>query len=127
MDLDDPRPSHRVPVPFGDAMTPEQRISRMLEIMDDLEPLAFLSQADFVNEDRREEAGAYAAALGRCASKLPRDLVKAHPEIDWKALEELRHSSFHDKIDVLILRYVLQETLPELRTQLESILAASAG
>ncbi len=122
-----PRPSRRVPVPLGDAMTPAQRMSRMLEIMDDLEPLAFLSQEDFVKEDRRDEAGAYAAALGRCASKLPSDLVRAHPEVDWKTLEDLRETGFHDKIDVFALRDVLQETLPDLRIKLETILAASAA
>jgi len=119
--------SHRVPVPFGDALTPEERISRMLEIMDDLEPLAFLSQEDFANEERREEAAAYAAALGRCASKLPPDFAPAHPEIDWKTLENLRYTDFHDKIDVLILRDVLQETLPELRIKLEKILVLSVA
>ncbi len=117
------RPSHRVPVPFGDALTPAQRMSRMLEIMDDLEPLAFLTQEEFVAKDRRDDAGAYAAALGRCASKLPSDLVQAHPEIDWKALEDLRETGFYDKIDVLILRDRLRDLLPALRDQLEDILA----
>ncbi len=115
--------SHRVPVPLGEAMTPDERMSRMLEIMDDLEPLAFLSQEEFVNEDRREEAGAYAAALGRCASRLPGDFVEAHPEVDWRTLVDLRETGFHDKIDVLILRDRLQELLPALRRQLEKILA----
>ncbi|HSQ79126.1 MAG TPA: hypothetical protein VLN41_00895 [Candidatus Bathyarchaeia archaeon] len=118
-----PPRSGRFPVPFGEAMTPEERMSRMLEIMDDLEPLAFLRQEDFLSEDRREEAGAYAAALGRCASKLPDDVVRAHPEIDWQALEELRRTDFHDKIDVLVLRDSLQEILPDLRIKLERILA----
>ncbi len=118
-----PRPSHRVPVPFGDLMTPKHRRSRRLEIMDDLEPLAFLSQEDFVKEDRREEAGAYAAALGRCASKLPSELVWAHPEIDWKALADLNEAGFYDQIDVLILRDRLRDLLPALRDQLEDILA----
>jgi uncharacterized protein with HEPN domain len=115
----------KIVVPFGDAMTPEQRIARMLEIIDDLYPLSLLSQEEFVREDPREEAGAYAAALGRCASKLPRTFVEEHPEIDWKALEEFRDTSFHDKICVLILRDQLRETLPVLTEQLRKILAAA--
>jgi uncharacterized protein with HEPN domain len=114
----------RIPVPFGDNLTPEQRVSRMLEIIEDLHPLACISQEDFYKEDNREEAGAYAAALGRCASKLPPDFVARHPEIDWTVLEDFRYTSFHDGIDVLILRDRLQKTLPILKVQLQNILAA---
>ncbi len=112
----------RINVPFGDAMTPEERVCRMLEIIRDLYPLAFLSLEEFTGEDNREEAAAYAAALGRCASKLPPDFVGHHPEIDWKALEEFRFTAFHNKIDVLILRDGLQGTLPTLREHLRGIL-----
>jgi uncharacterized protein with HEPN domain len=114
--------SKRVAVPFGDDMTPAQRVSRMLEIIDDLERLASLSQEELRLEDNREEAGAYAAALGRCASKLPAAFVKAHPEIDWDSLEDLRYTAFHDGIDVLVLHDRLQETLPALKEQLERVL-----
>ena len=116
----------RITVPFGDVMTPEQRISRILEIIEDLFPLALLAHDEFRKEDNREEAAAYAAALGRCASKLPPEFVEKHPEIDWLALEDFRYTAFHDGIDVLILRDQLQEKLPVLREQLEKILA-SAG
>ncbi len=115
----------RIPVPFGDDLTPEQRVSRMLEIMDDLLPLASLSQEEFCGEDNREEAGAYAVALGRCASRLPREFVGQHPEIDWKALEDFRFTAFHDGIDVLILHDRLQEKLPVLKDQLQRILTAA--
>jgi uncharacterized protein with HEPN domain len=115
--------SKRVAVPFGDDMTPAQRVSRMLEIIDDLERLASLSQEEFRLEDNREEAGAYAAALGRCASKLPAAFVEAHPEIGWDSLEDLRHTAFHDGIDVLVLHDRLQETLPALKEQLERSLS----
>lgn len=63
-----------------------------------------------------------AAALGRCASKLPPEFVKEHPEIDWLALEDFRTTAFHDGIDVLILRDRLQEKLPLLREGLQKIL-----
>jgi hypothetical protein len=52
----------RVDVPFGDDLTPPQRVTRMLQIIDDLLPLAGLSLAEFCREDPREEAAAYAAA-----------------------------------------------------------------
>ena len=116
----------RVDVPFGDDLTPPQRVTRMLQIIDDLLPLAGLSQADFCREDAREEAAAYAAALGRAASKLPPAFRAGHSEINWEALEEFRGTSFHDKIDVLILRDRLQECLPLLKTHPQEILGATA-
>lgn len=114
----------KITVPFGDDMTPEQRVCRMLEIIEDLYPLSCLTKEEFYLIDNREEAGAYAAALGRCASKLPGEFIKKHPEIDWEALEVFRYTDFHDGIDVLILRDRLQQQLPVLRERLQKILAA---
>src|SRR5512140_2995513 len=94
----------KISVPFGDDMTPEQRVCRMLEIIEDLFPLAHLTKEEFIREDKREEAGAYAAALGRCATKLPGAFVREHPEIDWEALWDFRYTAFHDGIDVLIFQ-----------------------
>jgi uncharacterized protein with HEPN domain len=113
----------RVDVPFGENLTPPQRVSRMLEIIDDLLPLADLSQEEFYASDTREEAAAYAAALGRAGSKLPLSFRNDHPEIDWAALEDFRQTSFHDGIDVLMLRDRLQQVLPALQAQLENFLA----
>lgn len=124
MSQNQPGGGKRIPVPLGDEMTPEQRISRMLEIIDDLEPLVALPQEEFRVEDRREEAAAYAAALGRCASKLPPEFITAHSEIDWKILEDLRYTGFHDVIDVLILHDLLENALPALKEKLERVLAA---
>jgi uncharacterized protein with HEPN domain len=116
----------KVEIPSGDNLTPPQRISRMLQIIEDLLPLALLSQGEFYDPDTREEAAAYAAALGRAASKLPPSFGNGRPEVDWTALEDFRYTSFHDGIDVLILRDRLQQCLPTLRTQLEKILAETA-
>jgi uncharacterized protein with HEPN domain len=113
----------RQEVPFGDNLTPPQRVSRMLQIIDDLLPLANLSQEHFYDSNTREEAAAYTAALGRAGSKLPTSFKNDHSEIDWAALEDFRHTSLHDGIDVLNLRDRLQQVLPILQTQLESYLA----
>jgi uncharacterized protein with HEPN domain len=113
----------RADVPFGDNLTPPQRVSRMLEIIDDLLPLANLSQEEFYASDTREEAATYAASLGRAASKLPSSFQNDHSEIDWDALEDFRQTSFHDGIDVLMLRDRLQQVLPTLQAQLENFLA----
>jgi len=43
----------RVDVPFGDDLTLPQRVTRMLQIIDDLLPLAGLSQAAFCREYAR--------------------------------------------------------------------------
>jgi uncharacterized protein with HEPN domain len=99
----------------------------MLQIIDDLLPLALLSQEEFYDPDTREEAAAYAAALGRAASKLPPSFRNDHPEIEWTALEDFRYyTSFHDGIDVLIVRDRLQQYLPTLQTPLVKILAETA-
>jgi uncharacterized protein with HEPN domain len=98
----------------------------MLQIIDDLLPLALLSQEEFYDPDTCEEAAAYAAALGRAASKLPPSFRNDHPEIEWTALEDFRYTSFHDGIDVLIVRDRLQQCLPTLQTQLVKILAETA-
>ncbi len=115
----------KVIVPFGDVMTPEQRVLRMLQIIADLYPLSLLSQEDNDGEDNREEAAAYAAAVGRCASKIPDDFKASHPEIDWKEIGELRYTGYHDKIDVLILHDRLQDLLPSLREHLQKIIDAA--
>ena len=114
--------ARRVEVPFGDNLTIPQRVTRMLQIIDDLLPLAGLSQAEFCREDPREAAAVYAAALGRAASKLPPAFRAGHPEIDWEAIEEFRGTSFQDKIDALEFRDQLQERLPILKSRLEQIL-----
>ncbi len=118
-------PAKKIVVPFGDVMTPEQRVLRMLQIIKDLYPLSLLSQEEFVREDNREEAGAYSAAVGRCASKIPGDFKARHPEVDWKEVEDLRYTGYHDKIDVLILRDRLQDLLPGLRDALQKIIDAA--
>jgi len=115
----------RITVPFGDVMTPEQRVLRVLQIIADLYPLSLLSQEEFVQEDNREEAAAYSAAVGRCVSKLPADFREKHREVDWKEVEDLRYTAYHDKIDVLILHDRLQDLLPGLREHLQKIIDAA--
>lgn len=123
MDADD----KTVRVPFGDDMTPEQRVCRMLEIIEDLLPIALLPQTEFNRADNREEAAAYAAALGRCSTKLPREFRAAHAGIDWTAVDDWRDTGFHDGIDALILRDQFQDRLPALRKGLRAILAGPAS
>lgn len=115
----------KITVPFGDVMTPEQRVLRMLQIIADLYPLSLLTQEEFAQEDNREEAAAYSAAVGRCASKLPADFKEKHSEVDWREVEDLRDTGFHDKIDVLILHDRLQDMLPGLRGRLQKIIDAA--
>ena len=115
----------KITVPFGDVMTPEERVLRMLQIIADLSPLSLLSKAEFVEENNREEAAAYSAAVGRCASKIPSDFRAKHPEIDWQEVEDLRYTGFHDKVDVLVLHDRLQGLLPGLRERLQKIIDAA--
>lgn len=115
----------KITVPFGDVMTPEQRVLRMLQIIADLYPLSLLTREEFAQEDNREEAAAYSAAVGRCASKLPADFKEKHSEVDWREVEDLRDTGFHDKIDVLILHDRLQDMLPGLRGRLQKIIDAA--
>lgn len=60
--------------------------------------------------------------IGECSYKLSREYVTAHPEIDWYAIEGLRHVLVHDyyTVDMKTVWAILEKDLPVLKRYLEN-------
>lgn len=60
--------------------------------------------------------------IGECSYKLSRDFVSSHPQVDWEAIEGLRHVLVHDyyQVDMASVWAVLEKDLPVLKKYLES-------
>ena len=63
--------------------------------------------------------------IGESATKIPRSVREAHPEIDWDQLIDLSHAiiSAFDEIDRNRLWQCIQEDVPDLAERLPPILA----
>ena len=61
--------------------------------------------------------------IGECSYKLSRDYVSTHPEIDWEAIEGLRHVLVHDyyTVDMATVWAILEKDLPSLKQYLEMV------
>ena len=61
--------------------------------------------------------------IGECAYKLSRDYVAGHPEMDWEAIEGLRHVLVHDYYTVNMNKVwaILEKDVPELKRYLRSL------
>ena len=61
--------------------------------------------------------------VGEAAYKLTKEFCAAHPEVQWRDIVGLRHVLVHDyyKIDFPELWIIIQEELPPLRNQIETI------
>jgi uncharacterized protein with HEPN domain len=62
--------------------------------------------------------------IGEAASHVSAELRANHPNIPWKAIIGMRHQLIHgyDNIDYDILHQTIQEDLPALVAQLETII-----
>ncbi len=60
--------------------------------------------------------------IGECAYKLSRDYVVEHSEMDWEAIEGLRHVLVHDYYTVNMNKVwaILEKDVPELKEYLSS-------
>ena len=58
--------------------------------------------------------------IGECSYKLSREYVTAHQEIDWEAIEGLRHVLVHDyyTVDMNTVWAILEKDLPVLKEYL---------
>lgn len=63
--------------------------------------------------------------IGEAASQLPEELRLKHPQIPWHKIIGMRHRLVHDyfNIDVGELWRTVRKDLPDLKDQIESILA----
>lgn len=60
--------------------------------------------------------------IGECSYKLSREYVSTHQEIDWEAIEGLRHVLVHDyyMVDMNTVWEILERDLPVLKRYLET-------
>lgn len=58
--------------------------------------------------------------IGECSYKLSRNFVQEHPEVDWEAIEGLRHVLVHDyyTVDTATIWAVIEKDLPSLKDYL---------
>lgn len=64
--------------------------------------------------------------IGEAAKKVPDDYRAKHPDIEWRAMAGMRDRLIHDyfAVDYEIVWDVVQNHIPELRSQIASILEA---
>lgn len=63
--------------------------------------------------------------LGEAATRLAAPYKDAHPEVDWRRIINLRHRLVHDyeHVDYDVLWRILTDDVPELRADLERLVA----
>lgn len=62
--------------------------------------------------------------IGEASKKLPRDFKEKHPEIDWQRMAGMRDVLIHAYfgVDYDIVWSVVQEKIPQLKQQIETII-----
>lgn len=102
------------------------RIELMLEEICNIE--TFLAETDNYTEFASSKILCHAViynlqCLGENAYKLSKEFLDSHPEVDWEAIEGLRHVLVHDYYQVSMERVwaIIQDDLPDLKDYLKNI------
>jgi uncharacterized protein with HEPN domain len=67
--------------------------------------------------------------MGEAAKSVPADIIAAHPEIEWSGMARMRDRLIHGyfSVDERFVWAVVQEKVPDLKQNLEAILADEDG
>jgi uncharacterized protein with HEPN domain len=108
-----------------DKMNDPARLALMADAIGNIEE--FLSSVDsyelFVQNKVLCHAIIYnLQCIGESVYKLSREYVAAHPQMDWAAIEGLRHVLVHDyyQVNMETVWGIIQQDIPVLKTFLES-------
>lgn len=101
------------------------RLGLMREAIDNIEQ--FLTGVDSYEDFAVNKLLCHAViynlqCIGESAYKLSRDFVQEHPEMDWEAIEGLRHVLVHDyyAVEMSTIWVVITDDLPKLKAYLQN-------
>ena len=111
-----------------EAIKDRGRLQHMVQAIDKV--FRFTADADY--EQLRGDSVVYYAVVyniqvvGEAAYKLTNEFRAAHPEVEWRLMEGMRHILVHDYYQVKEkeLWNVVQKDLPLLRPQIEAYLSS---
>ena len=109
-----------------DKLNDPARIQLMLEAIANIE--SFLNdiqtKEQFVSSKITTHAVLYnLQCIGESVYKLSKDFISTHPEVDWEAIEGLRHVLVHDyyQVNLSTVWAIVEQDLPELKLYLLQI------
>ena len=110
-------------------MSKRSDIELLRDILESIEKIRNYTAGATFEDFERNDLTADAVArnltiIGEVAGRLSDELTKANAEIPWRDITGLRHKIVHDyfSLDYEIIWKLLDEDLPVLRRQIESIL-----
>jgi len=107
------------------------RVEDMLEALGRIRRYADgLDEASFCADDRTVDAVVRnLEIIGEAARRMPADIVRAHPELPWSRMAEMRHVLIHEynAVDCGIVWNTVQNDLPPLLRPLQALLRADAA
>jgi uncharacterized protein with HEPN domain len=107
---------------------PAVYLSHILECIDLVETyISGLELADFEEQQQTQDAVLRRIEIiGEAVKNLPEDLREANPTVPWKRIAGTRDKVIHDYlgVDVELIWNVAKNLLPELRAQVQTILAS---
>ena len=89
---------------------------------------AGVTREQFENDETLQRAAVRSLEIiGEATKRIPEDMRPEHRDVEWRAMAGMRDRLIHDSfgVDLDIVWDVLQQKIPELRTQIQRILGAA--
>ena len=106
---------------------PRLRIEDMRRAIENIERQVQGDRAAFEREEVLQVYAVYhLVILGEAAFRLPAWFREQHPDVPWDGIRGMRHILVHDyfRVDLEVVWRVVENELPPLKVQLQSILAS---